>query len=159
MQSLNPACSHSGYDGLEVRGKKRFDLGDFFHQLHHRYFECNYGTAEMPWDRWFNSFHDGTPEATKRLQTQRKSTPSIGAVSRPTDMTRLITMGDAVIVRHLTVGDLIAAKAQWRFVERTATGAEEAIACEAVAIDRLRRSLRRTTHDKLFSNRSSMSHS
>ena len=70
VQALNPAASHSGFDGLMVGGKKRVELGDFFHQLHHRYFECNYGTAEMPWDRWFGTFHDGTPEARKRLRAR-----------------------------------------------------------------------------------------
>ena len=68
LEALNPAASHSGYDGLVIKGKKRVELGDFFHQLHHRFFECNYGTAEMPWDKWFGSFHDGTPEAGKRIR-------------------------------------------------------------------------------------------
>lgn len=72
VQALNPACSHSGYDGIEIGGKTRFSLGDFFHQLHHRYFECNYGTAEMPWDKWFGSFHDGSPEATAQMQDRRR---------------------------------------------------------------------------------------
>ena len=72
VQSLNPACSHSGYDGIEIRGKTRLALGDFFHQLHHRYFECNYGTAEMPWDKWFGSFHDGSAEATSQIQERRR---------------------------------------------------------------------------------------
>ena len=47
-------------------------MGTFFHQLHHRYFECNYGTAEMPWDRWFGSFHDGTAEGLKRVRARKK---------------------------------------------------------------------------------------
>lgn len=68
LLSLNPMAEHSGYEGLEVKGQNRFDLGNFFHQLHHRHFNCNYGTAEMPWDKWFGSFHDGTPEASKRIQ-------------------------------------------------------------------------------------------
>lgn len=38
--------------------------GGFFHQLQHRYSECNYGTIEMPWDRVFGSFHDGSDAAT-----------------------------------------------------------------------------------------------
>ena len=66
--SLNPMTEHSGFDGLEIEEKNRFQLGNFFHQLHHRHFRCNYGTPEMPWDRWFGSFHDGTPEASKRIQ-------------------------------------------------------------------------------------------
>jgi lathosterol oxidase len=48
------------------------DLGYFFHQLHHRYFECNYGTDEMPWDKWFGTFHDGTADATGQVRERRK---------------------------------------------------------------------------------------
>ena len=40
----------------------------FFHYLHHRYFECNYGDPIIPYDRWFGTFHDGTPEANARMQ-------------------------------------------------------------------------------------------
>ena len=70
--TLHPVCSHSGFDGLMAAGGKRAQLGDFFHQLHHKYFECNYGTVEMPWDRWFGTFHDGTAEATKRTRAFKK---------------------------------------------------------------------------------------
>ena len=73
VQALHPPLSHSGYESLEMKGGARFTTGDFFHQLHHRYFECNYGTSEMPWDKWFGSFHDGTPEATKRMRDQEKA--------------------------------------------------------------------------------------
>ena len=60
-------------DGNEVGpGETGGELGDFFHQLHHRYFECNYGTIEMPWDKWFGSFHDGTPEATAMVRERRR---------------------------------------------------------------------------------------
>ncbi len=72
VQALNPACSHSGYDGIVLGGKTRLSLGDFFHQLHHRHFECNYGSPEMPWDVWFGSFHDGTPEATTRMRKRQR---------------------------------------------------------------------------------------
>lgn len=72
LESLNPAFTHSGFDGVEVGGKKRLQTGDFFHQLHHRYFECNFGTAEMPWDKWFGSFHDGSVEKQAEvLERQR----------------------------------------------------------------------------------------
>lgn len=56
-----------------VNGKRRIKLGDFFHQLHHRYFECNYGIAETPWDKWFVSFDDGTPEARQRIRARMKA--------------------------------------------------------------------------------------
>ena len=72
VMALNPAVSHSGFEGLLVAGKKRAALGDFFHQLHHRYFVCNFGTAEMPWDRWAGSFHNGTPEATQRVRKRMR---------------------------------------------------------------------------------------
>jgi len=71
--TLNPAATHSGFGGLVVKDKKRIALGDFFHQLHHRYFECNYGTAEMPLDKWFGTFHDGTPEARRRIRQRMAS--------------------------------------------------------------------------------------
>ncbi len=70
--TLHPICSHSGFDGLIAGGTKRVQLGDFFHQLHHRYFECNYGTVEMPWDKWFGTFHDGSEDATKRTRAFKK---------------------------------------------------------------------------------------
>lgn len=68
--TLAAATSHVGFEGFIVRCKNRFALGSFHHQLHHRYFECNYGNTEMPWDKWFGSFHDGTPEATRRIRDQ-----------------------------------------------------------------------------------------
>ncbi|MGC1504881.1 MAG: sterol desaturase family protein [Sulfitobacter sp.] len=70
--TLSPVCSHSGFDGLMGGGEKRAQLGDFFHQLHHRYFECNYGTVEMPWDKWFGTFHDGSEDATTRTRAFKK---------------------------------------------------------------------------------------
>lgn len=71
--ALNPAVSHSGFEALLVNARKRMALGDFFHQLHHRYFECNYGTAEVPWDVAFGSFHNGTAEATKRIRDRKRA--------------------------------------------------------------------------------------
>lgn len=69
--SIGASASHCGFEGLQVGGKKRVDLGNFFHQLHHKHIKCNYGTIEMPWDRWFGSFHDGTDEATKRVRKRK----------------------------------------------------------------------------------------
>jgi len=71
-QALTAATSHTGYENLLVKDKKRLALGTFHHQMHHRYFECNYGNLEVPWDRWFGSFHDGTAEATETTRTRKK---------------------------------------------------------------------------------------
>ena len=66
--ALNPAFSHSGFDALIIKGKRVLELGEFFHQLHHRYYTCNYGTPEMPWDKWCRTFHNGTQADTQRLR-------------------------------------------------------------------------------------------
>ena len=52
---LSAVTSHSGYEDLLVNGKRTIEFGEFFHQIHHRYFDCNYGTLMMPWDRWLGS--------------------------------------------------------------------------------------------------------
>jgi sterol desaturase/sphingolipid hydroxylase (fatty acid hydroxylase superfamily) len=71
--ALAAVTSHTGYSSLLVKDRAVVDLGNFHHQLHHRYFDCNYGTQVMPWDKWFGSFHDGTAEATRRVREyQRK---------------------------------------------------------------------------------------
>ena len=72
FNSLIAVITHSGYESLLVKDKKAVPLGYFFHQLHHRYFECNYGTDEMPWDKWFGTFHDGTEEATEMVRERRR---------------------------------------------------------------------------------------
>jgi len=71
-QALTAATSHAGFEGLVAQDKKRLHLGNFHHQMHHRYFECNYGTLEMPWDKWFGSFHDGTDDAHAKMKERRK---------------------------------------------------------------------------------------
>ncbi len=66
------AMTHTGYEDLLVKDKRRLALGTFYHQLHHRYYECNYGNQEMPWDRWFGTFHDGSDEGTKVTRARKK---------------------------------------------------------------------------------------
>lgn len=66
------AMSHTGYEDLLIKDKRRLALGTFYHQLHHRYYECNYGNQEMPWDRWFGTFHNGTDEGTVATKERRR---------------------------------------------------------------------------------------
>lgn len=73
------AMTHTGYEDLLIRDKRRLALGTFYHQLHHRYYECNYGNQEMPWDRWFGTFHDGSTEATAETRARKKRMYSGGA--------------------------------------------------------------------------------
>lgn len=70
---LTAITTHTGFQGLLIGEKNRLALGTFHHQMHHRYFECNYGSLEIPWDKWFGTFHDGTPAAHEAIQERRKS--------------------------------------------------------------------------------------
>ncbi|MET3524660.1 sterol desaturase family protein [Mesorhizobium abyssinicae] len=71
---LLAVSSHAGYESLALGENSNAGLkvGDFFHQLHHRYFECNYGEPEVPCDRWFGTLHDGSEEATARTRARMK---------------------------------------------------------------------------------------
>jgi len=70
--SLGALLSHAGFEKVLYKDKEAIKAGSFHHQLHHRYFECNYGSEEVPLDRWFGSFHDGTAAATKRTRARKK---------------------------------------------------------------------------------------
>ncbi|WP_181522852.1 sterol desaturase family protein, partial [Pseudomonas aeruginosa] len=62
--------THTGFEGLWFRNAKRVNLGMFHHQIHHRYFEVNYGNLDVPWDKLFGSFHDGTDEGKARMKAR-----------------------------------------------------------------------------------------
>ena len=64
---LAPAPGHAGFHQLIIKGK--FTLpSDYFHYVHHRYFECNYGNPMVPFDGWFGTFHDGSAEGHAKMQ-------------------------------------------------------------------------------------------
>lgn len=71
-RALTPAFSHAGFQQLIIKNKKITEAADFHHQLHHRFFECNYGNVDMPWDRWINAVHDGSDEGTALVQERRR---------------------------------------------------------------------------------------
>jgi len=68
MLALSAIFGHTGFHELLLGNSRRLMLGHFHHQLHHRYFECNYGSVDFPLDVWFGTFHDGTPDARRRLK-------------------------------------------------------------------------------------------
>lgn len=72
FQQLSPVMSHSGFERVMAKKREAMRAGDFFHQLHHRYFECNYGTSEVPFDKWFGTYHDGSAAATERTRAFKK---------------------------------------------------------------------------------------
>ena len=71
---LTPALGHLGFDKYLFRGQTPLTLGQrYFHYLHHKYFECNYGgDGTVPMDKWFGSFHDGTKEGHELMKQRRK---------------------------------------------------------------------------------------
>jgi sterol desaturase/sphingolipid hydroxylase (fatty acid hydroxylase superfamily) len=59
-----PSQGHSGFDKVVVNGKITLSNDHYMHYLHHKYFEVNYGgDGLVPLDKWFGTYHDGTPEA------------------------------------------------------------------------------------------------
>ncbi len=62
--ALTPAPSHSGFEGKVF---KYLSFGSYFHYLHHRLFECNYGESTIPMDKWFGFFDDGAKTQTEKL--------------------------------------------------------------------------------------------
>ncbi len=70
--TLSASTTHTGFEGIVVKGKLLLPLGTFHHQLHHRYFDCNYGGLEIPWDDWTGSYHDGTAESHQAFLARRK---------------------------------------------------------------------------------------
>ena len=61
---IAPTWGHCGFD--KITANKSEIKMEYFHYLHHRYFECNYGNPGVPWDRLFGTFFDGSKEDKKR---------------------------------------------------------------------------------------------
>jgi len=70
FQGLSPSVSHSGFEKLNVFGRFKLSMGDYFHQLHHKYFHVNYGNIPTPFDYLYGSWHDGT-KAGREIVKQR----------------------------------------------------------------------------------------
>ncbi len=69
---LSPSPSHSGFDRFRIGESATLHGGDYFHNLHHRYFEVNYGMLLLPLDKWFGTFHDGSAEAHEQMKDRRR---------------------------------------------------------------------------------------
>ena len=71
-QAIGANTSHAGFEAITFRGKPVLYLTSYFHQMHHRYYDCNYGNPLMLWDKWLGSYHDGTPESWEEIKKQRR---------------------------------------------------------------------------------------
>jgi sterol desaturase/sphingolipid hydroxylase (fatty acid hydroxylase superfamily) len=69
---VSPALGHTGFHKLVTKSEKGLMADNYFHYLHHKYFTVNFGVEAVPLDKWFGSFHDGSPEAHAAMLEQRK---------------------------------------------------------------------------------------
>ena len=69
---LGPAIGHTGFDKVDLGADRSVDAGVRAHYLHHKLFEVNYSDGSVPLDKWFGSFHDGTPASDDRLRERLK---------------------------------------------------------------------------------------
>lgn len=67
---FNAAVSHTGFDKVLVGGRIALESNNHFHYLHHRHFECNYGSTLAPMDQLFGTFHDGSDEAHQAMRAR-----------------------------------------------------------------------------------------
>lgn len=63
--------AHTGFEKIQV-GRLSIDNNSYFHYLHHKYFECNYGGGLVPFDWIFGTAHDGSDEAHVRMRKRMK---------------------------------------------------------------------------------------
>ena len=64
---LSPALSHSGFDQIQIFRKIAISGGIFFHDLHHRLYETNYGTLLTPIDHFGGTMHEGPDRAQEEF--------------------------------------------------------------------------------------------
>ena len=67
---LAPAQGHTGFDRMQTGTNSSVDISYYAHYLHHKYFEVNYADGMVPLDKWFGSFHDGSPEAHAAMKSR-----------------------------------------------------------------------------------------
>lgn len=73
LAAFSPAMGHSGFEKLRLGRRVAVDSGNYFHHLHHLYFECNYGGSLAPLDKWFGTFHDGGPAADAKMRARMRA--------------------------------------------------------------------------------------
>ncbi len=66
--ALTPAAGHTGFEGDLT---EQISFGSYFHYLHHRHFDCNYGESTLPLDKWFGSFNNGARTETEKAEARR----------------------------------------------------------------------------------------
>ncbi|WP_018320908.1 sterol desaturase family protein [Bradyrhizobium sp. WSM2793] len=72
-KALSPARGHLGFHHIVTGDGKFIDTDEYMHYLHHKYFEVNYGDQMIPFDEWFGTAHDGSPEADVAMYERIKA--------------------------------------------------------------------------------------
>jgi sterol desaturase/sphingolipid hydroxylase (fatty acid hydroxylase superfamily) len=70
---LSPAKGHTGFDKIVLGDQASVDFDCYAHYLHHKHFEVNYADGAIPLDKWFGTFHDGSPEAEALMRRRVKA--------------------------------------------------------------------------------------
>ena len=76
---IAPVPAHAGFFKIEVDDERTIKQGGYFHYLHHKYFDCNYGGENIPIDKWFGSFCDGSPESEAQMRARRRRLKGVSA--------------------------------------------------------------------------------
>lgn len=71
IAGLGAAVGHIGFHRVEFGNERSMNTHAYTHYLHHKYFEVNYGEGLVPLDRWFGSWHDGSPEGDRLMAARR----------------------------------------------------------------------------------------
>ncbi len=65
---------HGGFEEIVIKGDLKISsYGNYWHSLHHRFFECNYGEPTMPLDHLFGTNCDGSPEAREKMLARMRA--------------------------------------------------------------------------------------
>ena len=62
-----------GHDGFQWPGH-----GDYYHQLHHAHFDCNYGSPHVPMDKWFGTFISCKEELRSKVWKNKQISDQVG---------------------------------------------------------------------------------
>ena len=69
IASIQTVWGHCGFSKFVFKNSS-INNNVYHHYLHHRYFECNYGNPNLPWDIMFGYFNDGS-ETSRRNTINR----------------------------------------------------------------------------------------
>ncbi|MGU7772746.1 sterol desaturase family protein [Burkholderia sp. MR1-5-21] len=71
LAGFGAVVGHIGFDRLEIGEQSARKSHAYAHYLHHKYFEVNYcDNGTFPLDKWFGSWHDGSPDGDRLMQAR-----------------------------------------------------------------------------------------